>query len=295
MELIIKFLKYFLLVVTTSLILLALLFLESVLFSSKENSIAYSATFLASIILIFWLYRYLDKQNTGKRSERTLMRRSSAVMHNIKNSLAAEKWSLKMLAEGDFGKVTEEQKAVLEKLFNKNSQMITLLGNLIIEKNGGEIKDAHVNLEEAINDLIYDNSGLISAKKISLEFKNLSYAPPIAIGDAQGIKSALQSVFENAVKYTPEDGNISISLKTNKNEIEVKIQDTGIGIPKDQQDRVFSKFFRASNASEMVSTGTGMGLYIANDLVKANGGKIWFTSEQGEGSAFYISFPRKEF
>ncbi|PJB16018.1 hypothetical protein CO116_02800, partial [Candidatus Falkowbacteria bacterium CG_4_9_14_3_um_filter_38_19] len=76
--------------------------------------------------------------------------------------------------------------------------------------------------------------------------------------------------------------------------IEFSIKDTGVGILKNQQSRVFSKFFRGANAIRMETEGSGLGLYIAKNIIEAHGGKIWFESEEGKGTTFHFTLPMKE-
>ena len=101
----------------------------------------------------------------------------------------------------------------------------------------------------------------------------------------------MQNLLDNAVSYTPRGGKIIISLREVNNHIEFSVRDTGIGIPKDQQNRVFSRFFRTQGAIRAKTKGTGLGLYITKNIIEAHGGKIWFESEEGKGSVFYFTLP----
>jgi two-component system sensor histidine kinase VicK len=111
---------------------------------------------------------------------------------------------------------------------------------------------------------------------------------------------AVQNLLDNAVRYTPPRGRITILLEIIKfhdrdeKDIIFSIKDTGVGIPKDQQPRVFTKFFRGANVMRMDTEGTGLGLFIAKNIIEAHGGKIWFESEERKGTVFYFSLPVKE-
>ena len=95
------------------------------------------------------------------------------------------------------------------------------------------------------------------------------------------------------MEYTPPGGKIelAISLDREKGGIQIKISDTGYGIPKNQQARIFTKFFRADNVRNKDTDGTGLGLYIVKLIVENSGGKIWFESEENKGTAFYVTVP----
>jgi len=84
---------------------------------------------------------------------------------------------------------------------------------------------------------------------------------------------------------------VTVSLKYAKKEIEFSIKDTGVGIPEDQQKRVFTKFFRGTNVMRLETEGSGLGLYISKNIIEAHDGKIWFESKEGKGATFYFSLP----
>ena len=100
----------------------------------------------------------------------------------------------------------------------------------------------------------------------------------------------IQNLLSNAIKYTPEGGKIEISLSVDeKKNLILKVSDTGYGIPKNQQDKIFTKLFRADNVIGKDTEGTGLGLYIAKSIVEQAGGKIWFESKENIGTTFYVS------
>jgi two-component system sensor histidine kinase VicK len=101
----------------------------------------------------------------------------------------------------------------------------------------------------------------------------------------------VQNLLENAIKYTPENGNINISLEKDEESILFKIKDSGVGIPADQQERIFTKFFRGSNVIRLETDGSGLGLYTTKNIVESHNGKIWFESEEGKGTTFFVSLP----
>ncbi len=102
---------------------------------------------------------------------------------------------------------------------------------------------------------------------------------------------AIQNLIDNAIKYTPPKGEIVVSLKQIEKEVEFLVKDSGVGIPKEQQKRIFTKFFRSANVIRMETDGSGLGLFIAKNIIEVHGGKIWFESEEGKGSTFYFTLP----
>jgi signal transduction histidine kinase len=97
---------------------------------------------------------------------------------------------------------------------------------------------------------------------------------------------------DNALYYTPKGGSVTVDLRATDKEVSYTVADTGVGVPKDAQHRLFSKFYRADNARKMRPDGTGLGLYMAKKVVAAQGGAIIFRSTEGKGSTFGFSFPR---
>ena len=107
------------------------------------------------------------------------------------------------------------------------------------------------------------------------------------------LRIILQNLVSNAVRYTPENGSITITITQTQKNIEVRVSDTGYGIPPEQQDKIFLKLFRADNARQKVANGNGLGLYMTKALVEALGGTITFTSAINKGTTFICVLPEK--
>ncbi len=117
----------------------------------------------------------------------------------------------------------------------------------------------------------------------------------IANIDPTRIEQVLLNLLSNAIKYSPAGGPISIRLAlrnpTSETEVELHIQDHGIGIPLEQQSLIFGRFVRADNARQAEISGTGLGLYISRGLIEQHGGRIWFESREGKGTTFFVTLP----
>jgi signal transduction histidine kinase len=130
-------------------------------------------------------------------------------------------------------------------------------------------------------------------KNIQIEFKESEKETPKVLMDVEKVKLVIENLTDNAIRYTFPGGKITISVSSNKKEIEFKVQDSGVGIPMEQQPRVFTRFFRASNVMRMETEGSGLGLFTSKNIIEAHGGKIWFESKEGKGTAFYFTLPIK--
>jgi len=222
----------------------------------------------------------------------------SLAAHQLRTPLAAIKWTLRMLLDGDLGQISKEQKEFLDKTYVSNERMINLINDLLdvarIEEGRYIYKQSLVDLGPIVQFVINSYKEEIERKKINFIFLKPKEKLPRIMVDVEKIRLALNNLFDNAIKYTPPEGKVIISLRSAKKAIEFSIKDTGVGIPKDQQERVFTKFFRAANVMRLETEGSGLGLFIVKNIIEAHQGRAWFKSEEGKGTTFYFTLPAKE-
>lgn len=220
----------------------------------------------------------------------------SIAAHQLRTPLTSIKWILTSLVEGDFGEMTDEQKDYLEKTNVSNERMINLVDDLLNLSRIEEGRYVQAKDNFIFEELIEKN---IEAVKFKLKKKNLdiAYRSPgeeIAIlADKEKINLVVQNLIENAANYSLDGGKIEVALTkdTEKNEMTFQVKDSGIGIPEDQKARIFTKFFRAKNAIQAQTVGSGLGLFINKNIIESHGGQIWFLSEAGQGATFSFSLP----
>lgn len=214
--------------------------------------------------------------------------------HQLRTPLSAIKWSLRMILEEDVGKINEEQKDLLNKAYESNERMIKLINDLLnvtrIEEGRYIYKPIVIDINQIVDDVVNFYNVQAKRKKIELVLKKKEKLPEVKI-DAEKIKLAITNLIDNAIHYTLPGGRVTVILTGDKDEIKITVKDTGIGIPQNQQGRVFNKFFRATNAMKIQTDGTGLGLFITKNIIEAHGGKIWFESEEGKGTTFYFTLP----
>lgn len=219
----------------------------------------------------------------------------SIAAHQLRTPLSAIKWTIRMLLDGDIGAISEDQKSLLEKTYESNERMIGLINDLLnvtrIEEGRFLYKPEISQIEDLTDKIIKNSEGSLAMKKIKIKLEKPRDLLPSVLVDEEKMGLAIQNLLENAIKYTPEKGLIIISLQKEKNYILFKIKDTGVGIPLDQQDRIFTKFFRGSNVVKMETDGSGLGLYTTKNIIEAHNGKIWFESEEGKGTLFCFTLP----
>ena len=230
-----------------------------------------------------------------ERVERLKSEFVSIVAHQLRTPLSALKWGVNMLIDGDFGKINQKQKDFLGDMRTSNMRMITLVGDLLnltrMEEGKYVFKKELADIQDVIQNVVTSEEARVKREKLSLQFKKPEERLPKILMDATTIRTVVQNILDNSIRYTHPGGEVTVVLSSKDKKIEVSFQDTGIGIFKPQQHRVFEKFFRTEKATRLQTVGSGLGLFIAKNIVEAHGGKIWFTSKEGEGSTFRFTLP----
>lgn len=219
----------------------------------------------------------------------------SVVAHQLRTPLSAIKWTLKILLDEDAGAVTPEQRDLLSKGFESNERMIALINDMLAvdRLESGKIKYnfVPVQFEELVQDMIRSLLTLATQKNIRVEFSS----PQVPLAkikiDPDKMRDVLQNLIDNAIKYTKNEGVVTVGVAMEKEELHFWVKDNGIGIPDDEKEKIFSRFFRANNAIHTETDGSGLGLFIAQSVIKRHGGKLWFESEINVGTTFHVLLP----
>lgn len=222
----------------------------------------------------------------------------SFASHQLRTPLSAVKFAAKMLLEGDFGKLNQDQQEILTKIYSASEELEELIGDFL-DVSKLELGKLEISLKSiSLADLEKELKGVIERTKLLIKEKNinfneLSFLNPklFILADLKRISQVVETLLENAVNYTLPDGKIEIRLENDETLFKFSITDTGIGIPKEEQSKIFQKFFRAKNAKKIRSTGTGLGLYLCQRFIEEHQGKIWFISEEGKGTTFSFTIP----
>lgn len=216
--------------------------------------------------------------------------------HQLRTPLSIIKWGLGMLLGGDVGKISKDQQDLLGKTFQTNERMIKLVNDLLnvskIEEGRYLYQPKIVDLEELVKQVCDSSKDQAEKRKVSLIINiEKSESKKTIKADEEKMGLAVKNLLDNAINYTEAQGKVTIALSREKDKIHLSVADTGVGIPEKQQDRVFSKFFRGSNVVKMETDGTGLGLFIAKNVVETHNGNISFKSKEGQGTIFSIVLP----
>ncbi|MFZ2205197.1 MAG: ATP-binding protein [Minisyncoccia bacterium] len=212
--------------------------------------------------------------------------------HQLASPITATLWGLKPIINGKRGLINEEQKETLEEIYKRTENMMDLVGGFLdltkIESSGFEVVRGDVDLVQMSDLILGELEKQILDKKINIIKKYSSSVLHVDIG-TKTARIILQNLLTNAVKYTPENGTIEVLIEKNIKGISIVVKDNGCGIPEESKIHIFSKLFRADNVKEKEPLGTGLGLYLLKSMVDKLGGKVWFESEEGKGTTFFVN------
>ena len=214
----------------------------------------------------------------------------TAVSHDLRSPLTAILGYVELLSR--MGPLNASQQEFVERINGSVQSIATLVSDLLelgkIE--AGFDKDREpAHLDEIVRSAVETHRHQWETKHLRVDISLPDELPPV-LGYPQRIKQLTNNLMENAVKYTPENGNVHVSVEVNGDFLVLRVEDTGIGIPKKDQPYIFDKFYRTDQAIDHFS-GTGLGLSIVKSIVEQHAGRIWVDSRSGVGSTFTVMLP----
>lgn len=244
---------------------------------------------LSSILIYFWNKRLQLIAELDRQKDELL----SIVSHQLATPVSSIKWYIEMLLDGDLGHLTAEQKDHLESVQSVASNLADLVSLILdvsrIQLGRIKVEKSELNLQEFFNEILK----IIEPKAVEKGVTFNKFLPvkfPVAHLDRRYTHMTIENLLSNAIKYTPKGGIVNFTVEVKNNILYCTVQDTGVGIPKEDQSKIFGKLYRASNVRNTVD-GNGFGLYVAKGAIEAQGGKIRFASEENKGTTFYIELP----
>lgn len=226
------------------------------------------------------------------RSRREFVANAS---HELRTPLTTIKMVLETLGGDENITKNELTKSFLEMADAESSRMEALIKNLLtlsqLDSKTINFEMKKLNITESVQSIANTLSLTASSKGHTLTFDG-THEPLYINGDRIRVEQTVINIVSNAIKYTPDGGEIHVSLREAGSNVEISVSDNGIGIPKEDIPRLFERFYRVEKARNSDKGGTGLGLAIAKEFVSAHGGDIKVESEVGKGTTFVISFPR---
>jgi len=218
----------------------------------------------------------------------------SMASHQLRTPLTSIKGYVSMLMEGDVGKVTPDQKHLLEEAFMSSERMVRLIGDFL---NVSRLQTGKFMIDKHPTDLSKVVQHELEALETNANSRNLKFTYvkpktfPILNLDESKIQQVIMNFADNAIYYSKENTTIKVTLKADDKGVEFTVKDTGIGVPDSEKDKLFNKFFRATNARKQRPDGTGVGLFLAKKVIDAHDGKVIFESKEKKGSTFGFRLP----
>ena len=214
--------------------------------------------------------------------------------HQLRTPLSAIKSAFDLLLKGNFGKMELKQKKVLEQCFDYNEKLIKMVDDLLdifsIEQGKYYYQFVKTDLGGLLEEVSKRYQEAAGERGIKFNLAIDENLPEVKL-DSYKIKLVLASLIENAVVYTDKGGEVNVDCRAKNGKMLITVKDTGIGISKESQSQIFTKFFRGTNALSFQPEGNGLGLFVAKNIVEYHEGKIWFTSEVDKGTTFFIELP----
>ena len=221
----------------------------------------------------------------------------SMASHQLRTPLTSIKGYLSMVLEGDVGKVPAQQKEMLETAFTSAQRMVYLISDLLnvsrLQTGKFVIEPTESYLPDVVDQELKQLREAVAAKKITLIYNKPKTFSKVKLDETK-IRQVIMNFTDNALYYTPAGGEVKLELKETTKSIEFSVTDNGIGVPKAEQHKLFTKFYRAGNARKARPDGTGLGLFMAKKVIIASGGAIIFNTKEGKGSTFGFIFPKSK-
>jgi signal transduction histidine kinase len=214
----------------------------------------------------------------------------SHVAHELRTPLVAIRGYTKMILDGSAGEINNTQREYLTIVSENTTRLVDLISTLLRVSGSPQIRGESFDIRA----LWQDCARLITSCAREKSLKITEEIPPeplIVTGDRRKLRQVLDSLLSNAVKFTDENGTVSVAFSRNQDEVRVKVSDTGAGIPQEVLDTIFERYHRGEPALSRACSFAGISLSAAREIIRLHGGRISVASRVGEGSTFVFSLP----
>ncbi len=218
----------------------------------------------------------------------------SMASHQLRTPLTSVKGYLSMVLEGDAGTITDAQKHLLSEAFMSSERMVHLIHDFLnvsrLQTGKFTLEKRPIDLKKLVHNEVESLKHVAETRHMKLKLESSGTLPLLNI-DENKIQQVVMNYIDNALFYSHENTVIDVQLEATADQVELRVVDTGIGVPINEQAHLFTKFYRASNARKQRPDGTGVGLYLAKKVIVAHGGEVLFTTKEGQGSMFGFRLP----
>jgi len=218
----------------------------------------------------------------------------SSVSHELRTPITSILGYIEMLEDGTFGELDPRQLDAVQRVAGNSHRLLSLIDDLLtlsrVQEGGLGLADRVVDLRRVVEAGCAVVRPALEHRHVHFEL-DLPPDPVPFLGDRDMLERVVINLVGNAVKFTPADGRVGVRLLIYPDHAVIEVSDTGIGIPQDEQERLFSRFFRSSLAQQQAIPGSGLGLSIAHSIIEQHGGAMSVESEPGVGTTFRVSLP----
>ena len=241
-----------------------------------------------------WVLRDVTKE---KALEQMRVDFISLASHQLRTPLTGIKWYVELLDQNAPKMSIEKIQKYIKKIGESNNRMIDLVNDLMATSkadSGKIIKEvSSYPVKDLLQRSIDEQGRLFLNRKITIEGMELIHEDLEIDADITQMVQVFGNLFDNAARYSPKGSKIEVGAELGLGKVKIYVKDYGLGIPLKQQGRVFNKFFRGDNVAKTIP-GSGLGLYLAKNIVEAHGGKIWFESKENLGTTLFVELPIKQ-
>jgi hypothetical protein len=218
----------------------------------------------------------------------------SNVSHELRTPITSISGYTELLADGSLGDLTDEQEDAVRRIWRNTSRLGTLVEDLLTlsraESGQLDLEPDEIDLRDVVHDSLDLLGETLRTRSLQLR-RELPEEPVLSLGDRNALERVVTNLVGNAVKFTPDDGTVSVSLSQHGGEVRLVVSDTGMGISAEDQEHLFTRFFRTSTATEQAIQGSGLGLSIVHSIVTSHGGEVVIDSAPGEGTTVTVLLP----
>jgi len=218
----------------------------------------------------------------------------SVISHELKTPVALIKGYATTLAREDAHWDEQTLREGLQVIEEESDRLNSLIDNLLdasrIQAGVLKLEQGDVNIPQLVRQVVERFATQSDQHKFEVDFPDDF---PVILADEERLRQVLNNLVSNAIKYSPEGGVVRVGGWADQESVTVYVADQGIGIPPEEQGRLFARFYRVDSSLRRKTQGAGLGLFLCKSLIEAHGGQIWFRSEPGKGSTFFFSLPRR--
>jgi two-component system phosphate regulon sensor histidine kinase PhoR len=213
--------------------------------------------------------------------------------HELRTPLAAVYGAARTLRRTDIEIPVEQQERFLDIIVSETERLTAIVSQILL---AGQLEEGRVDVASKATDLgplvesVLESARLRAPDQVELRLER-NGAPAVALADEDKLRQVLVNLLDNAIKYSPDGGDVSVELAGGHGRIRLTVRDRGLGIPPGEQERIFEKFYRLDPALTRGVGGSGLGLFISRELVSRMGGSLTVRSQRGEGAAFVVDLP----